>query len=139
MPNLQIAETIENTTFLRNCMNMHSIQHRKRLRKVHQYAPAKHHQLHQIPATKSAGAASIFFDCCHNAHFVWIMGSYHHHIIISSYHHIIISSYHHIIASWCSIITESSAHHHCIITGSPAHSQDNTPRKEGGTIGGVFT
>nr|DAY79696.1 MAG TPA: hypothetical protein [Caudoviricetes sp.] len=29
MPNLQIYKTIENTSFLRNCMNMHSIQRQK--------------------------------------------------------------------------------------------------------------
>ncbi len=61
MPNLQIYETIENTSFLRNCMNMHNIQRRKQPGKVHQYAPAKHHQLHQIAATKPAGTSPQFF------------------------------------------------------------------------------
>ena len=70
-------------------MNIHSIQHRKRLRKLHQYAPAKHHQLHRIADTGPAGTDPNFFNRRHNADFVWIMGSYHHHhiIAISSSHH----------------------------------------------------
>ena len=61
MPYLQIAETIENTSFLRNCMNMHNIQRRKQPGKLHQYAPEKHHQLHQIAAAKPAGTSPQFF------------------------------------------------------------------------------
>ena len=112
MPNLQIDETIENTSFLRNCMNIHSIQHRKRLRKLHQHAPAKHHQLHRTAAAKPAGTSPQFFYLPPQRGFCMDNG-----IISSSYHHHII------------II---SSHHRRIITESPAHSQDNTPRKEGG-------
>lgn len=99
-------------------MNMHSIQHRKRLRKLHQYAPAKRHQLHQNTTTKQAGDSLHFFylppQCAFCMDNGIISSSYHHHIIIIS------------------------SHHRRIITESPAHSQDNTPRKEGGTIGGVI-
>nr|DAG13096.1 MAG TPA: hypothetical protein [Caudoviricetes sp.] len=74
MPNLQIDETIENTAFLRNCMNMHSIHRRKRPRKLHQYAPDRHSKAsHHKPRN--------FFICRHNADFVWDNG------IISSSHH----------------------------------------------------
>nr|DAI19623.1 MAG TPA: hypothetical protein [Caudoviricetes sp.]DAU64001.1 MAG TPA: hypothetical protein [Caudoviricetes sp.] len=80
MPNLQIDEAIENTSFLRNCMNMHSMQHRKRSRKVHQYAPDRRHKTsHSKPHN--------FFIRCHNANFVRdngiISSSYHHHITAS--------------------------------------------------------
>ena len=42
-------------------MNMHSIQRRKQPGKVHQYAPAKRHQLHQNTTTKPAGTSPQFF------------------------------------------------------------------------------
>ena len=115
------------------------------------------HEYAQYTATKTAGqSASVctgkappaapdrrhttgrrqppFFLIAATTRTVWTNGavsSYHHHIIISSQHH-------HIIAAWCRIIGESSANHRRIITESPARRQGNTPRKEGGTIGGVI-
>jgi hypothetical protein len=80
MPNLQIDETIENTGFLRNCMNMHVIQRRKQPGKLHQYAPDRRHKT-------SRHKPRDFFIRCRNADFVWIIGSSHHHIIITSLHH----------------------------------------------------
>lgn len=67
--------------------------------KMHQYAPERR-------CKTSHSKPRNFFTRCRNTHFVWIMGSYHHHIITSPYHIIAIG-----------------------ITG--AHP-DNTPRKEGG-------
>ena len=90
----KIDEAIENTSFLRNCMNMHSIQHRKQPRKVHQYAPdhrrkTSHHKPHD------------FFICRHNAK---CMGQW----AISSSH-----------LGYKIIISSSSYHHHCITGAQP--------------------
>lgn len=82
MPNLQIYKTIENTSFLRNCMNMHSIQRRKQPGKMHQYAPEKQRKT-------SNRKPRDFFICRHNTDFVWDNGIYHHRIIITSPYHII--------------------------------------------------
>jgi hypothetical protein len=89
MPNLQIDETIENTSFLRNCMNMHVIQRRKQPGKLHQYAPDRRHKT-------SRHKTRDFFIRCHNTDFC--MG---YEIIISSHHRI--TSHH-------NIITASPAH-----------------------------
>ena len=94
----KLIKTIENTSFLRNCMNMHSIQRRKRPQKLHQYAPDHRH-------ITSRNSPTIFLSDATT------------HILLG--YKIIISSYHR-------------------ITASPSRSQDSTPRKEGGTIGGVI-
>ena len=130
MPNLQIDETIENTSFLRNCMNIHSIQHRKRPRKLHQHAPANRHQLHQIAATKAADTSPTIFLLAATTRILYGIKSYR--IIISSHHHIITSSYHHIIARHGAA---SSAHYHRITGAQPGQH----PTQRGGDYrGGIY-